>query len=110
MSFSNSTVVGDPQALASGEDMISNEDSIYEPPDVELDEQAIAQQVFDDLATRSPGWTANDGNLDTWLIEAFAAIGAAIRDRERRGAAFGVPTFRVSAWCIRATRAPHTAS
>lgn len=79
MSFSNSTVVGDPQALASGEDMISNEDSIYEPPDVELDEQAIAQQVFDDLATRSPGWTANDGNLDTWLIEAFAAIGAAIR-------------------------------
>lgn len=79
MSFSNGTVVGDPEAFASAEDMLANEDSVYEPPDVELDEQAIAQQVFDDLATRSPGWVANDGNLDTWLIEAFAAVGAAIR-------------------------------
>lgn len=74
-----STSTGDPQAYASAEDALQNEDSIYQGPDVELDEQAIAQQVFDDLATRSPGWAANDGNLDTWLIEAFAAVGAAIR-------------------------------
>lgn len=78
MSF-NSPVVGEPLAQASGEDMLAHEDSAYEPPDVELDEQAIAQQVFDDLATRSPGWTANDGNLDTWLIEAFSAVASAIR-------------------------------
>ena len=79
MSFTGQPLVGDPQAYASGEDMLAYEDSQYEPPDVELDEQAIAQQVFDDLATRSPGWTANDGNLDTWLIESFSAVAAAIR-------------------------------
>lgn len=71
--------VGDPQVLASASDASATEDSTYAGPDVELDEQAIAQQVFDDLATRSPGWVANDGNLDTWLIEAFAAVASAIR-------------------------------
>lgn len=79
MSFVNQPLIGDPEAIASAQDSLATEDSTYQGPDVELDEQAIAQQVFDDLAGRVPGWAANDGNLDTWLIEAFAAVAASVR-------------------------------
>lgn len=79
MSFTDQPLIGDPEPLVSAQDLLATEDSVYQGPDVELDEQAIAQQVFDDLATRAPGWAASDGNLDTWLIEAFASVAASVR-------------------------------
>lgn len=51
----------------------------YTPPTVETDQDAIAAQVFARLAERVPGWQPHDGNLDTWLTEAYAEIGAEIR-------------------------------
>lgn len=51
----------------------------YTAPDVEQDQDAIAQQIFAAIAAKVPGWQAHDGNLDTWLIESWAEIGAEIR-------------------------------
>ena len=51
----------------------------YNPPSVEADQDAIAAQVFARLVERVPGWQPHDGNLDTWLTEAYAEIGAEIR-------------------------------
>ena len=79
MSFTDQPMIGEPQAPVSAQDALQTEDSVYQGPDVELDEQAIAQQVFDDLASRVPGWAAADGNLDVWLIESFAAVAASVR-------------------------------
>jgi hypothetical protein len=55
------------------------DESGYIPPDVEVDQSEIAEQVFDNLAERVPGWEANDGNLETWLIEAWAEVASEIR-------------------------------
>ena len=52
----------------------------YQDPDLETTADEIQQQVFDDLAGRAPGWEAADGNLDTWLIEAFSAEAANLRE------------------------------
>lgn len=48
-------------------------------PDIETDQNAIAETVFGRMADRVPGWQAHDGNPDTWLIENFAQVGAEIR-------------------------------
>jgi hypothetical protein len=51
----------------------------YIAPDVEADQDAIAEQVFTSLATRVPGWQAHDGNLETWLTEAWSESASEIR-------------------------------
>lgn len=65
--------VEDPNAL------LAAAEGGYEAPDVETDQDAIAQQVFTDLSGRVDGWQAHDGNLDTWLVESFSEVGAEIR-------------------------------
>jgi hypothetical protein len=65
--------VEDPNAL------IAQQEGGYLPPSVEQNQDAIAEQVFDALAARAPGWQSHDGNLDTWMIEAWAEVGAEIR-------------------------------
>jgi hypothetical protein len=51
----------------------------YTAPDVEADQDAITEQVFTALAERVPGWQAHDGNLETWLTEAWAESASEIR-------------------------------
>ena len=58
---------------------LAAQESGYIAPDVEADQDAIAQEVFANLAARVNGWQSHDGNLDTWLIEAFSEVGAEVR-------------------------------
>jgi hypothetical protein len=69
----------DPEEVLNPNAELAETDVGYTGPDIETDEAAIAADVFDDMAERVPGWEANDGNPDTWLIEAFAAITAELR-------------------------------
>ena len=55
-------------------------DEGYQEPDLSTTADEIQQRVFDDLATRAPGWEAHDGNLDVWLVEAFSSEAADIRE------------------------------
>jgi uncharacterized phage protein gp47/JayE len=43
------------------------------------DSQTIMQNIYTYLQAKIPGWTPADGNLDVWLIEAFANEAADIR-------------------------------
>jgi Baseplate J-like protein len=79
MSFSTLNLPADPPEVENPNDQLAIEDAGYTGPDVETDERAIADAVFAALAARVAGWVAHDGNLETWLIEAFAAIAAEIR-------------------------------
>jgi hypothetical protein len=40
------------------------------------DPDTLAQDAFDFIQAQIPGWVPNAGNLDTWLIEAFARMAA----------------------------------
>lgn len=70
---------GDPEEIEDPNASLALAEGGYIPPDVETDQDAIAQQVFDNLALRAPGWQANDGNLETWLTEAWAESAAEVR-------------------------------
>lgn len=70
---------GDPQEVEDPNVSLALDEGGYIAPDVETDQDAIAQQVFDNLALRSPGWQANDGNLEVWLTEAWSESAAEIR-------------------------------
>ena len=70
---------GDPSEVENPNATLALDEGGYNAPDVETDQDAIAQEVFTSLATSVPGWQAHDGNLDTWLVEAFAEVGAEIR-------------------------------
>ena len=59
--------------------MLAVDEGGYIAPDVETDQAAIQEQVFDNLATRAPGWQAADGNLEVWLTEAWSESAAEIR-------------------------------
>jgi hypothetical protein len=48
--------------------------------DIETDPDTLAQDAFDYLADRVPGWQPSDGNLDTWIIEATARMAAEVAD------------------------------
>lgn len=72
-------IVGEPPEVEDANAGLAADESGYIAPDVEADQDAIAQEVFTNLATRVEGWQSHDGNLDTWLIEAFAEVGAEIR-------------------------------
>jgi hypothetical protein len=71
--------VGDPEEVENANLALEASESGYTPPNVEADQEAIAAQVFARLIERVAGWQPHDGNLDTWLIEAFSEIGAEIR-------------------------------
>lgn len=43
---------------------------------VEVEPDALEQRAYDYLSERIDGWQPAPGNLDTWLIEAFAQIAA----------------------------------
>lgn len=77
MSFGS--LPGDPQEVENPNDMLALEEGGYIAPDVETDQDTISQQVFDNLALRSPGWQAHDGNLEVWLTEAWSESAAEIR-------------------------------
>jgi len=70
---------GDPEAVEDANVALVASEGGYTAPSVEADQEAIAAQVFARLIERVNGWQPHDGNLDTWLIEAFAEIGAEIR-------------------------------
>jgi len=69
----------DPAEIEDPNLQLAEQDVGFTGPDIETDEQEIARQVFNRLATLVPGFEAHDGNPDTWLIEAFAAIAAELR-------------------------------
>lgn len=54
---------------------------------IETDPEALAQEAFELIASRFPGWVPNDGNIETVLVEALARMTAEARD-----AASAVPT------------------
>ena len=68
-----------PPELADANAALAAAESGYIAPDVETDQTAIAQMVFEALMAKVPGWLAHDGNLDTWLVEAFSEAGAEVR-------------------------------
>ena len=69
----------DPEEIRDPNRDLAEADVGFTGPDIETDEQEIARQVFNRLAYLVPGWEAHDGNPDTWLIEAFAAVAAELR-------------------------------
>jgi hypothetical protein len=73
------TTVGEPPEVQNPNADLAAEESGYIAPDVETDQDAIAQEVYANLTARVPGWVAHDGNLDTWLVEAWSEVGAEIR-------------------------------
>ena len=77
--FDPSLSAGEPPEMENDNLLLAAQESGYIAPDVEGDQDAIAQQVFVNLAARVNGWQSHDGNLDTWLIEAFSEVGAEIR-------------------------------
>lgn len=91
----------DPPELTDPNAALAAAESGYIAPDVETDQAAIAQQVFASLMAKVPGWIAHDGNLDTWLIEAFSEAGA-----EVRSLAVDVPTSIFSTYGTRILNIP----
>jgi len=70
---------GEPPEVENPNDALAAQEGGYTPPTVDADQEAIAAQVFARLIERVPGWQPHDGNLDTWLTEAYAEIGAEVR-------------------------------
>lgn len=54
--------------------------SSFENFDINTDPDTLAAAAFDYLSTKMPGWVPNDGNLETWMIEAMARMVAQARD------------------------------
>lgn len=79
MSFTDPTLTGQAQEVEDPNQLLAMQEGGYDAPSVETDQDAIAEQVYTDLAGRAPGWQAHDGNLDTWIIESFSEAGAEIR-------------------------------
>ena len=77
--LSGTVLPSDPQEVENPNAQLALDEGGFTQPDVETNQDAIAQAVYTALATRVPGWQAHDGNLDTWLIEAFSEVGAEIR-------------------------------
>ena len=69
----------DPEEVYDPNEDLARADVGFTGPDVETDQDAIAEAVFGRLAELVPNWQAHDGNPDVWLVEAFAAIGSEIR-------------------------------
>ena len=72
-------VPGEPIEVTNPNLQLAADEGGYNAPDVETDQDAIAEEVFAALAANIPGWAAHDGNLETWVVEAFSEVGAEIR-------------------------------
>ena len=70
---------GEPAEVDNPNAQLAADEGGYNAPDVETDQDTIAQEVFTALAAAVPGWQAHDGNLETWVVEAFSEVGAEIR-------------------------------
>jgi Baseplate J-like protein len=75
----NDSISGEPPEIQDANALLAQQESGYVAPDVETDQSAISQEVFTFLQGKVPQWVPHDGNLDTWLIEAFSEAGAEIR-------------------------------
>lgn len=53
-------------------------DSDYIDVPFDDDPDALAEEAFEFLQIQYPDWLPNDGNLDTWMLEAMARIGSEI--------------------------------
>lgn len=71
--------VGDPEEIEDPNATLADVDVGFTGPDIETDEIAMRQGVYDDLARRAPGWVPHDGNLEVWLTEDYTSIAAEIR-------------------------------
>lgn len=47
---------------------------------IDTNAESLRLQVYAYIQARSAQWSPNDGNLDTWIIQAFATLAADIRD------------------------------
>jgi len=81
MSFMNPffPVDGDPEEIPDDNAQMAAEETQIAQADIDQDRDTIIQRVFDRIAERVPGWTAHDGNLDTWLVEEWSTVAAEIR-------------------------------
>lgn len=52
----------------------------YVNPPIEVDPTSLEQQAYDYLAAQIPGWEPAAGNLDVWLIQAFAQVAAQVAE------------------------------
>src|SRR5215471_10019541 len=51
----------------------------YIPVPVETEPTDLANEAFDYLVGKVPGWLPAEGNLDAWLVEALAQIAGELR-------------------------------
>lgn len=75
--------LGDEEEIRDENEDLALADSGYLPPDIETDEQQLAEQTFNRLAERVPGWEAHDGNQEARLIEALTPLLAELRALQR---------------------------
>lgn len=47
---------------------------------IETNPNQLALDVYNYIKARSPQWVENDGNLDTWIIQAMSTLAAELRD------------------------------
>ena len=73
------TFAGDPEEVPNPNAEMAVQETTVAKPDIETDQSVIAQQIYDNMAARVPGWIAHDGNLEVWLIDDFSEVSAAIR-------------------------------
>jgi len=77
--FPLEAATGEPPEVEDPNATLAANEAGYTPPSVEADQEAIAAQVFARLVEKVAGWQPHDGNLDTWIIESVAEVGAEIR-------------------------------
>jgi hypothetical protein len=79
VSFADLPTTWDSEEVYDPNEELARADTGFTGPDIQTDQDAIAETVFNRLAALVDNWQAHDGNPDVWLVEAFAAIGAEIR-------------------------------
>jgi hypothetical protein len=70
---------GDDQEVTDPNLLLAEQESGFQAPDVEVDQTAILNQMFVNLMSRASGWVPHDGNLDTWMLEAWSEVAAELR-------------------------------
>jgi hypothetical protein len=70
---------GNDEEIQNPNALLAVDEAGYIAPDVEVDQAAIQEQVYNDLALRAPGWQAHDANLEVWLTEAWSESASEVR-------------------------------
>jgi uncharacterized phage protein gp47/JayE len=52
--------------------------------DLPSDPEQLREQMFDTIRSRWPDWEPADGNLETWMVDAFARLGSEVIDLVQR--------------------------